>query len=87
MDVHVPRTVPVSYEMVAKAYQKVNQGGKVTGVDRESWEDFAQAGVEKQLYVIWNSPVARELPSFSGSRDRDTEKEWKVAQAWSSNRT
>ena len=54
MDVHVPRTVPISYEMVAKAYQKVKQGGKASGVDRESWEDFAQKGVEKELYVIWN---------------------------------
>ncbi len=54
MDVHVPRTVPITYEMVARAYQKVKQGGKASGVDRESWEDFAQQGVEKQLYVIWN---------------------------------
>ena len=54
MDVHVPRTVPISYEMVAKAYQKVKQGGKASGIDHESWEDFAQKGVEKQLYVIWN---------------------------------
>lgn len=54
MDVHVPRTVPITYEMVAKAYQKVRKGGKATGIDQESWEDFAQKGVEKQLYVIWN---------------------------------
>jgi RNA-directed DNA polymerase len=39
---------------VAKAYRKVKRGGKATGIDRESWEDFAQQGVEKQLYVIWN---------------------------------
>ena len=54
MDVHVRRTLPISYEMVAKAYQKVKQGGKASGIDHESWEDFAQKGVEKQLYVIWN---------------------------------
>lgn len=54
MDVHVRRTVPISYEMVAKAYQKVKQGGKATGVDQESWEAFEAKGVEKQLYVIWN---------------------------------
>jgi group II intron reverse transcriptase/maturase len=40
--------------MVAKAYQKVKQGGKASGVDGESWESFKEKGVEKQLYVIWN---------------------------------
>lgn len=54
MDVHVPRSVPITYEMVAKAYHKVKRGGKATGIDYESWEDFAQKGVERQLYVIWN---------------------------------
>ena len=54
MDVHVRRTVPITYEMVAHAYQKVKKGGKATGVDQESWEDFANQGVERQLYVIWN---------------------------------
>jgi RNA-directed DNA polymerase len=54
MEVHVPRTVPITYEMVAKAYRKVKRGGKASGIDHESWEDFAQEGVEKQLYVIWN---------------------------------
>lgn len=54
MDVHVPRTVPITYEMVAKAYQKVKRGGKATGIDHESWQEFALQGVEKQLYVIWN---------------------------------
>ena len=54
MDVHVRKTLPITYEMVAKAYQKVKQGGKASGIDHESWEDFAQKGVEKQLYLIWN---------------------------------
>lgn len=54
MDVHVQRTVPISYEMVAKAYQKVKQGGKASGVDGESWKAFQEKGVEKQLYIIWN---------------------------------
>lgn len=54
MDVHVRRTVPISYEQVCRAYHKVKQGGKATGIDHESWEDFAQKGVERQLYVIWN---------------------------------
>lgn len=54
MDVHVRRTVPISYEQVAKAYHKVKQGGKAAGIDQESWKDFEQKGVERQLYVIWN---------------------------------
>ena len=54
MDVHVPRTVPITYEMVAKAYQKVKRGGKSSGIDQESWQEFALKGVEKQLYIIWN---------------------------------
>ena len=54
MDVHVQRAYPISYEMVAKAYQKVKQGGKAAGVDGESWKSFEEKGVEKQLYVIWN---------------------------------
>lgn len=54
MDVHVRRVVPISYEMVAKAYQKVKKGGKTPGVDEESWAEFEAKGVEKQLYVIWN---------------------------------
>ncbi len=54
MDVHVRKTLPITYEMVAKAYQKVKQGGKASGIDQESWADFAQKGVEKQLYLIWN---------------------------------
>jgi len=54
MDVHVRRVVPISYEMVARAYQKVRKGGKSPGVDGESWAEFESKGVEKELYVIWN---------------------------------
>lgn len=54
MNVHVVKTVPITYVMVVNAYKKVRQGGKATGVDQESWEDFARKGAEKQLYVIWN---------------------------------
>jgi RNA-directed DNA polymerase len=54
MDVHVQRAFPITYEMVARAYQKVKQGGRASGIDEESWADFAQKGVEKELYVIWN---------------------------------
>lgn len=78
MDVHVRKVVPISYEMVARAYQKVRKGGKTPGVDEESWADFAAQGVEKQLYVIWNrmasgsyfpNAVKRiEIPKKDGSK-------------------
>ncbi len=78
MDVHVRKVVPISYEMVAKAYQKVRKGGKTPGVDEESWADFEARGVEKQLYVIWNrmasgsyfpQAVKRiEIPKKDGSK-------------------
>ena len=54
MNVHVVKTVPVTYQMVVEAYAKVKQGGKSTGIDHESWRDFEAKGAEKQLYVIWN---------------------------------
>lgn len=54
MNVHVVKTVPITYEMVVEAYAKVKQGGKAVGVDHESWTDFEARGAEKQLYVIWN---------------------------------
>jgi RNA-directed DNA polymerase len=54
MDVHVSRVIPITYEMVAKAYQKVRKGGKTPGVDEVSWADFESKGVERELYVIWN---------------------------------
>ena len=77
MDVHVRRTVPISYEMVARAYQKVKGGGKSPGVDKETWSAFEAKGVERQLYLIWNrlssgsyfpSAVKRvEIPKSDGS--------------------
>lgn len=54
MNVHVVKTVPVTYQMVAEAYAKVKQGGKAAGIDKESWQDFERKGAEKELYVIWN---------------------------------
>ena len=78
MDVHVQRTVPISYEMVAKAYQKVKTGGKSAGVDGQSWHSFAEAGVEKQLYKIWNrlssgsyfpqAVLEKEIPKKNGKK-------------------
>ena len=54
MNVHVVKTVPVSYHMVVEAYRKVKQGGKAAGIDQESWADFEGKQVERELYVIWN---------------------------------
>jgi RNA-directed DNA polymerase len=54
MNVHVIKTVPVSYHMVVEAYRKVKQGGKAAGIDQESWADFEGKEVERELYVIWN---------------------------------
>ena len=54
MNVHVVKTVPITYQMVVEAYAKVKQGGKAAGIDGESWKDFEAKGAEKQLYVIWN---------------------------------
>lgn len=54
MNVHVVKTVPVTYHMVVEAYRKVKQGGKASGIDHESWKDFEGKDVERELYVIWN---------------------------------
>ncbi len=53
MDVHVTKTVPITFKMVVDAYQKVRKGGKAVGVDGESWEKFEQR-LEDNLYVLWN---------------------------------
>lgn len=78
MDVHVQRTVPISYEMVAKAYQKVKQGGKASGVDGQSWKSFTESGVERQIYKIWNrlssgsyfpqAVLEKEIPKKNGKK-------------------
>lgn len=77
MDVHVVKTVPITYQMVVEAYAKVKTGGKAVGIDQESWQVFEAKGVEKQLYVIWNrmasgsyfpQPVREvEIPKKDGS--------------------
>lgn len=54
MNVHVVKTVPITYHMVVEAYRKVKQGGKAVGIDGESWTDFERKGAERELYVIWN---------------------------------
>ena len=53
MNVHVTKTVPITFKMVVDAYRKVKKGGKAVGVDGESWAEFDK-DPEKNLYVIWN---------------------------------
>lgn len=53
MNVHVKRSIPIEFVWVVNAYQKVRQGGKATGIDDESWQDF-EKDVQKNLYLIWN---------------------------------
>lgn len=77
MDVHVKKTVPIEYYDVARAYQKVRDGGKAAGIDQESWTDFDK-NPERNLYVIWNrlasgsyhpQPVKEvEIPKKDGSK-------------------
>lgn len=77
MNVHVTKTVPITFKMVVDAYQKVRKGGKAVGVDGESWEKFDQR-LEDNLYVLWNRlasgtyfpSVVREaeIPKKDGSK-------------------
>ena len=53
MNVHVIKTVPITFKMVVDAYQKVKKGGKATGIDGESWQTFDK-DAQGNLYVIWN---------------------------------
>ncbi|MDQ3015552.1 MAG: group II intron reverse transcriptase/maturase [Bacteroidota bacterium] len=53
MSEHVGKTIPIELEQVVRAYHKVRQGGKATGIDHESWEEFDRK-VESNLFVIWN---------------------------------
>ncbi len=53
MNVHVTKTVPITFKMVVDAYGKVKKGGKAAGIDGESWTKFDE-NREGNLYVIWN---------------------------------
>lgn len=53
MDLQIGKTIPIEYERVVKAYQKVRRGGKASGIDNESRTDFEKR-TERNLYVIWN---------------------------------
>lgn len=53
MNIHVQKSLPIEFIQVEKAYRKVRQGGKATGIDEESWTDFDKE-IGNNLYVIWN---------------------------------
>ena len=84
MDVHVRRVVPITYEMVAKAYQKVRKGGKSPGVDEESWAEFESKGVEKELYVIWNRMASGSYIPREVKRIEIPKKGWEHKETWDS---
>ena len=77
MNVHVNKPVPITFKMVADAYQRVRRGGQGVGVDGESWEKF-DAKLQDNLYIIWNRlssgtyhPSAvreTEIPKKDGSK-------------------
>lgn len=73
------KTIPVTYEQVEAAYQKVRSGGKASGIDGQSWEEF-DLRRDEHLYLIWNrmssgsyfpSPVReKEIPKKDGKMRR-----------------
>jgi group II intron reverse transcriptase/maturase len=69
MNVHVTKTVPITFKMVVDAYQKVRKGGKAAGIDGENWQTFDK-DVEGNLYVIWNRLSSG---SYHPSSVRETE--------------
>jgi RNA-directed DNA polymerase len=69
MNVHVTKTVPITFKMVVDAYGKVRKGGKAAGIDGESWEEFDK-DVQGNLYVIWNRLASG---SYHPSAVRETE--------------
>ena len=71
------RSIPITQEMVRKAYEQVRRKGGSGGVDRISIAAF-ESDLEKQLYKIWNRlssgsyfpPSVREvsIPKKDGSK-------------------
>jgi len=69
MNVHVTKTVPITFKMVVDAYSKVKKGGKAAGIDGESWVEFDK-DPQSNLYVIWNRLSSG---SYHPSAVRETE--------------
>ena len=71
------RTVPITKEMVRKAYKKVKSNQGSAGIDKESLEMY-QANLLKNLYKLWNrlssgsyfpQPVREvEIPKTNGGK-------------------
>jgi RNA-directed DNA polymerase len=69
------KPLPITKQMVWKAYQQVKRNGKAAGVDGQSLEDFG-LDLKNNLYKLWNRmasgsyfppPVLRvEIPKASG---------------------
>lgn len=53
MELQIGKTIPIEYEWVVAACQKVRRGGKASGIDNESWTGFEKQ-TDRNLYVIWN---------------------------------
>ncbi|MFN8396757.1 MAG: hypothetical protein U0176_19180 [Bacteroidia bacterium] len=47
------RTQPITYEMVCKAWEEVEAGGKGAGVDGVSLKAF-EADLSRNLYKVWS---------------------------------
>ena len=47
------RPIPITKEMVRKAYRKVFVNKGSAGVDEEDWDEFNH-NLSKNLYKIWN---------------------------------
>lgn len=71
------KTVPITKDMVRKAYQKVKSNQGSAGIDKESLEQY-QTNVSKNLYKLWNrlssgsyfpQPVREvEIPKTNGGK-------------------
>jgi retron-type reverse transcriptase len=53
MELQIGKTMPIEYEWVVKASQKVRQDGKAGGIGNKSWTGFEKQA-DRNLYVIWN---------------------------------
>ena len=53
IDYYETKTHPITKKMVLEAYKEVKTGGKATGVDGVSFEDFSK-DLKGNLYKLWN---------------------------------
>jgi hypothetical protein len=72
MEIQIGKTIPIELEWVRKAYRKVRQGGKASGVDGQSWTDFEKEA-EKESVRNMEQTILRKLSPATVKRGRDTE--------------